>query len=209
MATPTTPDATARRRRSSSIKQALNAVERVSDTVSQPSDPTQPTLLTARPHSSTPSGILNDLTSFKWMVNPETSLQLISMVLAAWAGLELTLPAGAANPLAGLVFISYSLRPEAGETEQRFGKGPKDLAFLCFYIVVFSFLRQSITEYIIRPFARRLGIKGETKTQRFMEQAYGIIYWGSSGALGLYVMRGQDSWWYKTEHFWLDYPNHW
>jgi len=209
MATPSTPDPTTRRRRSSSIKQALDAVERVSDTVGPPSDPSQPTLLRARPHSSTPSGFLSDLASFKWMVNPETSLQLISMVLAAWAGLELTLPAGSGNPLSPLLLISYPLERRAGEDEQRFGKGTKDLAFLLFYIVVFSFLRQAITEYLIRPLAHRLGLKSETKTQRFMEQAYGIIYWGSSGSLGLYVMSRQDSWWYKTEHFWLDYPNHW
>jgi acyl-CoA-dependent ceramide synthase len=143
------------------------------------------------------------------MVNPETSLQLISMVLAAWAGLEITLPSGTSNPLSPLIFISYPLKPVAGEDEQKVGKGPKDLAFLGFYIVVFSFLRQSITEYLVRPLAKRLGLKSESKTQRFMEQAYGIIYWGGSGALGLYVMSRQDSWWYRTEHFWLDYPNHW
>lgn len=60
-------------------------------------------------------------------------------------------------------------------------------------------------------------------------QGYAIVYFGLSSAFGLYVLRTQDSWWYKTEQyvvsnafpwdasderssprsFWLDYPNHW
>lgn len=31
----------------------------------------------------------------------------------------------------------------------------------------------------------------------------------SARDISQYVLRQQDSWWYKTEHFWLDYPNHW
>ncbi|GEM12766.1 hypothetical protein Rt10032_c25g6783 [Rhodotorula toruloides] len=37
--------------------------------------------------------------------------------------------------------------PLACDERQRYGKGPWDLAFLAFYIVVFSFLRQSVTEF--------------------------------------------------------------
>ncbi len=187
------------RARSSSIQQALNEMEGVpgDNSNSQP-------LAKAKANS----GFLSDLRTFKWMVNPLTSLKLIVLVLSAYAGLEYTLQAGRANPLAPFVFISYPLAREAGEERTHYSKGPLDVCFLLFYIVVFSFVRQSITEYFVRPLAKRLGIRTESKQLRFMEQAYAAIYFSASGALGLYVMSHQDSWWYKTEHYWLKYP-HW
>jgi len=193
------PAAVKTRKRSSSIQQAMNEMERVpvDNSNSQP---------LAKP--LTPSGFLNDLRTFKWMVNPLTSLKLIVLVLAAYASLEYSLPAGTANPLAPFVFISYPLTREAGESRAPYSKGPLDACFLLFYIIVFSFVRQSITEFVVRPFARRLGIKTESKQLRFMEQAYAAIYFSASGALGLFVMAQQDSWWYRTEHYWLKYP-HW
>jgi acyl-CoA-dependent ceramide synthase len=187
------------RARSSSIKQAMNEMEGV------PGDNSNSQPLAK---AKVPSGFVNDLRTFKWMVNPLTSLKLIVLVLAAYSGLESTLPEGTDNPLAPFVFISYPLTKEAGEARTHYTKGPLDVCFLLFYIIVFSFVRQSITEYIVRPFARRLGIRTESKQLRFMEQAYAAIYFTASGTLGLFVMAQQDSWWYKTEHFWLKYP-HW
>ena len=193
------PAAVKTRKRSSSIQQAMNEMERVpvDNSNSQP---------LAKP--LTPSGFLNDLRTFKWMVNPLTSLKLIVLVLAAYFGLGWTLPEGARNPLAPFVFISYPLGHEAGEARTHYTKGPLDVCFLLFYIIVFSFVRQSITEFVVRPFAKKLGIRTESKQLRFMEQAYAAIYFTASGTFGLSVMAQQDSWWYKTEHFWLKYP-HW
>ncbi|GAA5918664.1 hypothetical protein JCM6882_004179 [Rhodosporidiobolus microsporus] len=177
------------RKRSNSVKEVLTQLE-----------PTTPAVAPAKPVWQAPSGPL------AWLVKPGKTAPVILAVVAAWAALERF--ATGPNPLSPLLFISYPLPLEAGDHTQRYGKGPLDLAFLSFYIIVFSFARQSITEYFIRPFARSLGLKSESKVVRFMEQAYAVVYFSASGAFGLYVMSRQPSWWYRTEHFWLEYP-HW
>lgn len=90
----------------------------------------------------------------------------------------------------------------------RYGKGWLDLCFIAFYVVVFSFLRQFLTLHVFRPLAHRLGIRTEAKLNRFAEQGYGFVYWGIAGAVGVYVMSFQDSWWYNLDHLWYHYP-HW
>ncbi|GAA6033082.1 hypothetical protein JCM8097_002934 [Rhodosporidiobolus ruineniae] len=191
----------ATRKRSNSVKEVLTQLEPTTTTA--PLVKSSSTNKTAkRPAWTAPAGPL------AWLVKPVQTLQVILVVVAAWAALERFLPADTANPLTPFLFISYPLPAEVGDVEPKYGKGPRDLAFLSFYIIVFSFLRQSITEYLIRPFARGLGLKGESKITRFMEQAYAVVYFSASGAFGLYVMAKQPTWWYKTEHFWLEYP-HW
>ncbi|GAA5846750.1 hypothetical protein JCM11251_004224, partial [Rhodosporidiobolus azoricus] len=177
------------RKRSNSVKEVLTQLE-----------PTTTPAPPAKPQWQAPSGPL------AWLVKPSKTAPVILAVVAAWAALERFAPG--ANPLSPLLFISYPLAREPGDEAQRYGKGPLDLAFLSFYIIVFSFFRQSITEFLIRPFARSLGLKSESKVVRFMEQAYAVVYFSASGAFGLYVMSRQPSWWYRTEHFWLEYP-HW
>ncbi|CAH7671705.1 hypothetical protein PPACK8108_LOCUS6512, partial [Phakopsora pachyrhizi] len=59
------------------------------------------------------------------------------------------------------------------------GKGLKDLPFLAFYVIVFSFLRQAVIKYFVKTYATWLGLRG-TKLQRFVDQGYAIFYWGSS-----------------------------
>ncbi|BGP42499.1 sphingosine N-acyltransferase lag1 [Rhodotorula kratochvilovae] len=198
------------RKRATSISQeTLNALDKAS----------QPVGTTATAHNSQgatqtkgsgkapwtqPTGAL------AWLVKPKCTFPVIAATVGAWAALDhlALLDEGKSNPLTPLVRISYALPPIPGDDHTRYGKGPKDLAFLAFYIVVFSFIRQAITEYLIRPLARRLGLRTEGKVVRFMEQAYAVVYFSWSGAFGLYVMSRQPSWWYNTEHFWLGYP-HW
>ena len=72
---------------------------------------------------------------------------------------------------------------------------------------MFSFTRQFITIYLLRPLAYKLGVRKEAKVLRFLEQAYTFIYFSFSGAIGIWVMYQEPTWWYKTEHFWLGYPH--
>ena len=95
-----------------------------------------------------------------------------------------------------------------GDHLVRYQKGVWDMTFIAYYIIVFSFIRQSITLWIFKPFARWWGISNETKQIRLMEQGYAIVYWGSFGLFGLFVMSKQDNWWYQLEHLWIKYP-HW
>lgn len=222
------------RKRSNSVKEVLDELEPVSATDSSVASASSKARRTTKASAAAhPSSSL--VTS--WLVKPSQSAQIIAAVVALWAALEYTTVLGRrGNPLTPLIFISYPLTPTLAELgkDTHYDKGLLDLAFLGFYIVVFSFVRQSLTEYIIRPFARSLGIKSESKLVRFMEQAYAVVYFTASGSFGLvrldqdafvgwpgvgsrraeprsfvqYVMSKQDSWWYKTEHYWLQYP-HW
>lgn len=54
---------------------------------------------------------------------------------------------------------------------------------MCYYIVVFSFLRQLLTLHVYRPWAYKLGIPA--KVDRFVEQAYAITYFSITGTFGL------------------------
>ncbi|GAA5853510.1 hypothetical protein JCM8547_002488 [Rhodosporidiobolus lusitaniae] len=180
----------ARRRRSDSVNQAL--AEREPCVTSVPS---------TAPAEKTHSGPL------AWLVQPKQTLPVILAVVAAWFALEHISPGS--NPITPFLFISHPLPLEPADNgEQRYGKGPRDFVFLLFYIVVFSFLREAVTEYLVRPLARNLGLKSESKIVRFTEQGYAFVYLSASATFGLYVMSKQPSWWYKTEHFWLGYP-HW
>lgn len=156
------------RKRSNSVKEALQQLE--------PTSP--PGATTNKPVWTQPTGPL------AWFVKPKKTGQLVAVIVAIWAAIERFAPTRQ-NPLTPFLFISYPLAKQPGDEGQRYGKGPWDLAFLAFYIVVFSFLRQSVTEFFIRPLARRLGLKTEGKITRFMEQAYAVVYFSASGAYGL------------------------
>ncbi|WFD43558.1 sphingosine N-acyltransferase [Malassezia psittaci] len=80
----------------------------------------------------------------------------------------------------------------------RYGKGWLDLCFVAYFVVVFSFLRQTLTMHVFKPLARRWGIQSDQKQTRFAEQGYALTYWGLASILGLYVMSFQDSWWFST-----------
>lgn len=111
------------------------------------------------------------------------SLRLILLIVGLWLPLRLL---HQQNPLEPLVTISYPLPlVEADGGVHRYGKGPKDILFLAFYVLVFSFVRQGALFYIITPFARKVGIKGERKVERFIEQGYAFLYWTTSSIIGL------------------------
>jgi len=140
------------------------------------------------------------------MLRPSSSLRLINVIGLLWLGCFL---AKVPNPFASMFHISYALAMEPEDAGvQRYGKGPKDLLFLAFYIIVFSLVRQTMVIYVVRPLAIKCGIRGQRKIERFTEQGYALFYWSSSSIIGLYVMSQQPTWWYRTEAFWLEYP-HW
>ncbi|GAA5829344.1 hypothetical protein JCM11251_005014 [Rhodosporidiobolus azoricus] len=180
----------ATRRRSNSVKEALNALE--------------PIQCAAAPVKkavwSSPAGALS------WLVDPLKTGKIVISIVAAWVVCELYKPRS--NPLTSLFLISHPLPlGSADGSTQRYAKGAHDFLFLVFYIFVFSFLRQATTEWVLRPLAGRLGLKGESKVARFLEQAYAAVYFSASSGFGMYVMHRQPTWWYRTEYFWLGYPH--
>lgn len=102
------------------------------------------------------------------------------------------------------MFVSISY--QVGDTNQ-YGKGPKDLAFISFYMIFFTFFREFCMEVILRPFAKIVGVKKPQKVKRFMEQSYSVIYYGISGPFGLYVMSQTDLWLFRTDTMYATYPD--
>ncbi|CED83969.1 Protein transporter of the TRAM (translocating chain-associating membrane) superfamily [Phaffia rhodozyma] len=164
-------------------------------------------------------GFWKDLTTGRWMLIPASSGIMLAISFALYLNYELiqtyvapvlpaTLQIPQSNPFAPLWFISYPLpAPHSQPGDPRFGKGLLDVVFLLHHIVTFSFIRQAITLYILRPLAKKLGIRG-SKILRFQEQAYSAMYYGSMGFFGLYLMTDLPTWYFNTEEFWIGYP-HW
>jgi acyl-CoA-dependent ceramide synthase len=58
-----------------------------------------------------------------------------------------------------------------------------------FYIVVFTGLRTATIEYILAPFAHKLGVNKKKERIRFAEQAWIFIYYTAFWSLGMVRIR--------------------
>lgn len=76
--------------------------------------------------------------------------------------------------------ISY-FNPETG----KYGKGLEDLYLVLLWIVVFTFLRSFILDYVMTPLARRGGISTQRALVRFSEQAWMVVYYSAFWMLGM------------------------
>lgn len=106
------------------------------------------------------------------------------------------------NPLHMFVSISYQI----GDTDQ-YGKGIKDLCFIFFYMIFFTFLREFLMEVVIRPLTLSLNVTSPHRIKRMMEQVYTIFYYGLSGPVGLYIMYHSDLWFFETAPMYTTYPD--
>jgi len=153
-----------------------------------------------------PLGLWSDLKTMAWMTVPASSLKMLLIPIILWTNWHFLAP-DVPNPFSPLLFLSYYI-PDSEPDHPTYAKGPLDLLFIAYYVVVFSFIRQSLTIHILRPLARIMGIRKEAKLDRFGEQGYAVVYFSFFGSLGIYVMSQLPTWWYKTDQFWIDYP-HW
>lgn len=145
----------------------------------------------AQAHSS--QGLLKDIYTMRWMTSPVSSAKIASIFIIGYVNWRIFTP-HTPNPFEPFLFLSHRVpvsqvliyEPKAlvtGDTV-RYQKGYWDLAFLSFYVVVFSFIRQASLFYIFKPFAVWWGIKNPVKQERLMEQGYAMLYWGTFGAIG-------------------------
>ncbi|KAG8940196.1 hypothetical protein FRC00_013147, partial [Tulasnella sp. 408] len=148
-------------------------------------------------------GLWHDLTSLNWVRVPTSALFLMSIPVLLYLQWQIISP-NTVNPFKYLLMIQYPV--EGTSDPVMYQKGYGDAAFLAYYIIVFSFIRQSLTFYVLRPLAWKLGIKKEAKLDRFAEQGYAIIYFGTSGALGLWAMYNSPTWYFEGRHYFQDYP---
>jgi len=162
------------------------------------------------PWSTDSRGLWDDIVTLRWVVVPASSLKLLLIPIVLWVNWELITPhiaQGVDNPITPLLTISHRV-PGSPPEDPRYQKGYFDLAFIAYYVIFWSFVRQSLTIYVLKPMARWFGVKKEIKLERFAEQGYAIIYFAIMGTWGVRIMAQLPTWWYRTEYFWIDYP-HW
>ena len=143
----------------------------------------------------------------KWYAREHTWFGPLLVILATFA--LYALQPTDANPVSAALFPSYSTftgKLVDGKLEVKYGKGYRDLAFICFYVVVFTFTREFCMQCILQPLARFHGLRSG-KVQRFMEQGYTIMYFSCSATFGVWVMRQTPMWYFETRQFYQDYPH--
>jgi len=123
---------------------------------------------------------------------------------------------GEDNPLYPALHLSYAnpspkertdtLPPHIGPVTQ-YGKGKKDLAFVAFYTLVFTFTREFLMQRLIRPIAIYNHITHRGKQSRFMEQFYTAIYFSIMGPFGLWVMSRTPVWYFDVRGMYEGFPH--
>ena len=88
-----------------------------------------------------------------------------------------------------------------------YGKGKKDITFVLYYTVVFSFTREFLMLQVLRPLALWNGIRSRVKQARFMEQAYTAMYFAVLGPFGMYVMSRGSLWFFDTTAMFEGFPH--
>ncbi|KOG98310.1 sphingosine N-acyltransferase LAC1 [Saccharomyces eubayanus] len=106
------------------------------------------------------------------------------------------------NVLHRFVAVSY----QVGDTDV-YGKGIKDLCFVFYYMIFFTFLREFLMDVVIKPFAVSLHVTSRHRIKRMMEQIYAIFYTGFSGPFGLYCMYHSNVWFFDTKAMYRTYPD--
>ncbi|KAG0654491.1 sphingosine N-acyltransferase lac1, partial [Monosporozyma unispora] len=104
------------------------------------------------------------------------------------------------NPLHKFVAISYRI-----PGTDMYGKGVKDLCFVFYYMIFFTFFREFLLDVVIRPLPDLLGAK--YKRKRIREQSFYVIYYAISSPFGLYIMYHSDLWFFKTKPMYETYPD--
>lgn len=110
------------------------------------------------------------------------------------------------NPLHCFIFLSYRLPQDDPSKPAHYGKGPRDIAFVSFYIVVLSFTREFIMQILLRPLARRTNLSLSKRT-RFVEQLYTAIYFSVLGPVGMYIMGRTPVWYFNTRGMYEGFPH--
>lgn len=74
--------------------------------------------------------------------------------------------------------------PNSSPEDIRYRKTWWDIAFIGYYIIFFSFVREILAIKVSQPVAKYFGLKRESKIDRFGEQTYALFYFAFFGAWG-------------------------
>ncbi|KAF8165257.1 longevity assurance proteins LAG1/LAC1 [Crassisporium funariophilum] len=144
----------------------------------------------------------------RWAVDPSVSIKLLILPVVLYANWELLsryFHAGLPNPF-GPIFLITGYIPTSEPGDPHYQKTYWDIAFVAYYIVFFSFVREMLAIYVSKPAAKYFGLKRSSKVDRFGEQTYALVYFMFFGAWGYRVMSQLPTFWYNTQQFWEAYP---
>ncbi|KAI2626564.1 longevity assurance proteins LAG1/LAC1 [Hypoxylon sp. NC1633] len=110
------------------------------------------------------------------------------------------------NIIHHFIFLSYKLEGDGGGRAQ-YGKGPWDLALVCFYTLVLTFVREFVIHELLRPLARYHGLRSRAKQARFTEQMYVALYTAFAGPFGMYCMKRSPVWYFDTRAMYEFFPH--
>lgn len=122
----------------------------------------------------------------RWAVEPSSAFRLLFVPLVLSANWELLAPyvsPGAPNPFTSIFLLSGHL-PTSSPEDPRYAKTWWDIAFLAYYVIFWSFARQSLATQVFQPLARYFGLRKPAKIDRFCEQGYALVYFGIFGIWG-------------------------
>lgn len=153
--------------------------------------------------SKTDSEIASKIwTAYKELNYRNTWLTPAIILVVVWGSYLLSGNYSPSNPLHQFVAISYQI----GDSNI-YAKGVKDISFVSFYMIFFTFFREFVMQVLIKPLAKYAGLKKTSKLKRFMEQAYAAVYYSLSGPFGLYIMYHSDLWFFRTDTMYKTYPD--
>ncbi|KAL2752622.1 hypothetical protein ACRALDRAFT_2066181, partial [Sodiomyces alcalophilus JCM 7366] len=139
---------------------------------------------------------------------------ILPTILLSIFGFLYALDPSEKNPVHKFIFLSYPIEPGSDHplapppgSPVHYGKGLNDIAFVTFYTIVLSFTREFIMQELLKPLARRAGIRSRAKQARFMEQAYTAVYFAFLGPAGMYVMRSTPVWYFNTRGMYENFPH--
>jgi len=102
---------------------------------------------------------------------------------ANWEFLSPYVEQNLSNPFAHIFLISGYISDSKSD-DPHYQKSYWDLLFLLYYVVFFSFVRETLAIYVSKPAARYFGLKRASKIDRFGEQTYALFYFMIFGAWG-------------------------
>ncbi|KAB5570202.1 TLC domain-containing protein [Coniochaeta sp. 2T2.1] len=111
------------------------------------------------------------------------------------------------NPVHWFIFLSYRIEPTTPGEPAQYGKGKWDIALVTFYTVVLTFTREFVMQELLRPLAKRAGMRTKLKQARFMEQAYTALYFAVLGPAGIYVMSRTPVWYFNVVGMYENFPH--
>ncbi|KAH9474447.1 Sphingosine N-acyltransferase lac1 [Psilocybe cubensis] len=145
----------------------------------------------------------------RWAIDPYLSFKLLLIPIVLFLNWELLsycrISVGIYNPFQGIFLLSGYI-PTSSPDDPRYRKSWWDIAFVAYYIVFFSFVREYLSLKVGRPLANYFRLRRESKVDRFAEQTYAFLYFMVFGAWGYRVMTQLPTYWYRTDEFWKGYP---